>query len=588
MSSSLFDRILSSSINVKHRLESLLNICRIYKHPSWLSDDSCDEFYRFYGPDLSDIQELEDSIVSISVLIEHLQHERNSTETCEPFPNYPLCKNGWTLKDIEQIEKEQVLNLNILNLINLHSFNACNNELDKQQCLKSELDNTHIISNDRRHLNTRSLSTIPNSCLSCTTNKNLLDLPIELLLHIFSFISPFELITNLAPTCRYFANLVLNHVYTHIDLYKAASVFDVTRLLSYLTCLRTIAFINWDNEVSILAWAIWFDRISKATSNLHTIRFQNVYISPILICFIVEYFPHCLQSIIFDYQQVKSYERFDLILSLLADKTIQLKHITASYQTGITNFGILQLVNNLNMVVELNLLYIEAINDETVKILCDKHNTYLEILKIDGAQLTDKALEYIDCCRKLKSFMIEFCTNMIGSNFYIFQNFDNLKELCLSKLTNASLESFQLLFDGKHIFRNLALLKLGECHSIDDNCVRSIITMCPRLIDFMCSWAYSLTDGSFNEIAMRCQHLRRLSLVGCHQIYGRILDYVPEKYFHHIEYLNFEQCNQIEDELLIKLYKRKKSISIINYYGTSVDDDDDDDHDDDEDDLKSF
>ncbi|CAF4214559.1 unnamed protein product, partial [Rotaria magnacalcarata] len=54
-------------------------------------------------------------------------------------------------------------------------------------------------------------------------------------------------------------------------------------------------------------------------------------------------------------------------------------------------------------------------------------------------------------------------------------NFDNLKELCLSKLTNASLESFQRLFDGKHIFRNLALLKLGECHSIDDNCVRSII-----------------------------------------------------------------------------------------------------------------
>ncbi|CAF4509541.1 unnamed protein product, partial [Rotaria magnacalcarata] len=62
-----------------------------------------------------------------------------------------------------------------------------------------------------------------------------------------------------------------------------------------------------------------------------------------------------------------------------------------------------------------------------------------------------------------------------------------------------------------------------------------------------------------------------------------ILDYVPEKYFHNIEYLNFEQCNQIEDELLIKLYKRKKSISIINYYGTSVDDDDDNDEDDQDD-----
>ncbi|CAF1588113.1 unnamed protein product, partial [Rotaria sordida] len=41
---------------------------------------------------------------------------------------------------------------------------------------------------------------------------------------------------------------------------------------------------------------------------------------------------------------------------------------------GITNFGILQLVKNLNIIIELNLLYIEAINDETV-VNFDKHNS---------------------------------------------------------------------------------------------------------------------------------------------------------------------------------------------------------------------
>jgi hypothetical protein len=202
------------------------------------------------------------------------------------------------------------------------------------------------------------------TALSCDTNKNLLDLPPELLLHILSFLSPFDLITNLAPTCQYFANFILTRVYSHFDLSKLISVFDVTHLLSYLPYLRSIIFNNWQDEISILTWAIWFDRISKTTSNLHTISFQNILISPILICLIVEYFPHCLQTIIFNYQQNKAYEKFDLILSLLADKTIQLKHITASYQLGITNFGILQLVNNLNMIIELNLLYIEAINDE--------------------------------------------------------------------------------------------------------------------------------------------------------------------------------------------------------------------------------
>jgi hypothetical protein len=56
-----------------------------------------------------------------------------------------------------------------------------------------------------------------------------------------------------------------------------------------------------------------------------------------------------------------------------------------------------------------------------VNILCDKHHMYLEVLRIDGAQLTDKALESINQCRKLKSIMIEFCTKMTGSNFDIFQ-----------------------------------------------------------------------------------------------------------------------------------------------------------------------
>jgi hypothetical protein len=88
-----------------------------------------------------------------------------------------------------------------------------------------------------------------------------------------------------------------------------------------------------------------------------------------------------------------------------------------------------------------------------------------------------------------------------------------------------------------------------------------------------CTWAYSLTDDSFNEIITRCHHLRRLSLVGCYQIYGQILNDVPEKYLHDIEYLNFEHCNQIEDELLVELYKRNKSITIFNYYGSPVDDD---------------
>ena len=340
MSSSLSDRLLSRFINVKHRLETLLNLCRICEKPSWTNDDNSETMYQFLGPYHADIEELEKSLTHVSSLIENLQHEQNTTEDCKPFPDYPLCENGWTFKEIEQLQQEQTLNLKILTQLSLHTIN----QLDEADLSPTE-DQILTIS-------------------SSLTDKDLLDLPPELLLHILSFLSPFDLINNLAPTCHYLANLILTRVFSHLNLSKLISVFDVTHLLSYLPYLRSIAFTEWENEISILTWAIWFDTISRTTSQLHTISFLNILLSPILICLIVEYFPQSLKTIIFHYQQNKSYEHFDLILSLLADQNIQLQHITASYQLGITNFGILQLANNLRVIKELNLLYVEATNDE--------------------------------------------------------------------------------------------------------------------------------------------------------------------------------------------------------------------------------
>jgi len=122
MSSSLSDRLLSTFINVKHRLENLLNLCRIFEKPSWTNDDDCEEIYRFFGPYHTDIEELEKSLTHVSSLIENLQHEQNTTEDCKPFPDYPLCENGWTFKEIEQLEEEHYLNLHILNQLSLHTI----------------------------------------------------------------------------------------------------------------------------------------------------------------------------------------------------------------------------------------------------------------------------------------------------------------------------------------------------------------------------------------------------------------------------------------------------------------------------------
>ncbi|CAF5121408.1 unnamed protein product, partial [Rotaria sp. Silwood1] len=208
----------------------------------------------------------------------------------------------------------------------------------------------------------------------------------------------------------------------------------------------------------------------------------------------------------------------------------------------------------------------------SIKILCDKHYVYLETLRIDGAQLTDRALDFIAQCHQLRKLMIEFCTNMTGANFSIpsKNNFHKLEQLYLSTLNNISSKSFQLLFNKNCTFKYLHSLTLGECHMIDDNCVRLIVQCCPHLIDLTCSSAYGITDEGFNEIVTHCNQLRYFTLTGCHQIYGEILLDVPEKYLKSIEYLNLDKCNKIDDIILIELFQRKKFISIVNSYGSLI------------------
>jgi hypothetical protein len=140
MSSLLYDRLLLTFINVKHRLESLLHLCRISENPSWTNDDEVEEIYQFFGPYHTDIEELEESIKHVSTLIENLQQEQNTSEDCKPIPDYPLCENGWTLRKIEQLDEEQCLNLNILNHLSLHTLNECDNQFDEKQCSTRNLN----------------------------------------------------------------------------------------------------------------------------------------------------------------------------------------------------------------------------------------------------------------------------------------------------------------------------------------------------------------------------------------------------------------------------------------------------------------
>ena len=128
-------RIFNTFLNVKRRLQSLLELCRLHEHPSWVNEDECGEFYRFCGPYCSDIEELENSIVNVTTLIENLRHELNETVTGSPLPHYPLCKNQWTMEKIEELNDPQTNEntLETLAFLRLQTLAECIHQLDEDR-----------------------------------------------------------------------------------------------------------------------------------------------------------------------------------------------------------------------------------------------------------------------------------------------------------------------------------------------------------------------------------------------------------------------------------------------------------------------
>ncbi|CAF0756332.1 unnamed protein product [Didymodactylos carnosus] len=578
---SFVERIYQTFINVRKRLISLSVLFKENEKVYCNDSDSDEEM--FMGPFPSDKEEIEKCLIDVDRILEHLA---STKDLQEQFPSFPLCKDGWTIRrfvDVANFDPTK-RRKTVLNWIKLQTLTACEdaqknkyslrrNSYSTRQTIEKELlfDHEHV-----NGINFLSISSVPTATITTTdeitlspTNNvydlNLLDLPNEILIHIFSYLTPCELVPQCALICRKFYTIILDHLWTKLELRNLISVYDVACLLQSVPLLKSLTFVEW-NELSPITWCIW---LHSMNAQIRSIRFQSTTLNPICVALLVELLPN-FDTIIFDYQN-KAFDKFDLLLTLLADKS-SLKRITASYQLGISNFGILQLVTKLPILIELNLLYVEAINDETVRILCEKHKDHLQILKIDGAQLTDKSLIYIGKCKLLKALMIEFCSGMNGEYFSVIGDLSQLEELCLSKLTLIPLQAYESIFFD-HFFPHMSVLKLGECQCINDACVELIVKACPNLKDLTLAWSPDITDIGFETICIGCKKLTKLSVLGCFRIVGTCLNDVPDKYLKYIKHLNFEQCNHTSDELLTDLYKRKNDLFIINYYGTCVETD---------------
>ncbi|CAH1777093.1 unnamed protein product [Owenia fusiformis] len=218
-----------------------------------------------------------------------------------------------------------------------------------------------------------------------------------------------------------------------------------------------------------------------------------------------------------------------------------------------------------NQFVEFNIDGISCITDSVLEQLVLHHQSSLTSLTIDGAEISDESMAHISNCENMRKFSISFAELLTDKSLIYLKRLQSLTELRLKKGIGFSTEVLQDFFESHQL--NLEYLDLTECTFLQDSAVFQITKQCGKTLRSLAlCWCWDLTDDSLISIVDNCPNIRHLDLTGLDKITGSCLDRIPEE-MPHLKFLDLRQCNNIIDELIQDVVRRKKDLTVINYYG---------------------
>ncbi|XP_064460557.1 F-box/LRR-repeat protein 7-like [Ornithodoros turicata] len=384
---------------------------------------------------------------------------------------------------------------------------------------------------------------------------NFTELPYELRLKVFSFLTKEELITA-ALVSKDFRSVAYDpSLWRSATVNSKAEPVDVlpllrrSHMLQHLT-LRASAVFTFVSE-----HAKWFPQLksldvgfSSDVSSETIARF--VKNCPCLTYLNVE---GCRDVDEATVMQICRWKYLDtLILShccLLTDNAIEaisrqcqsLQHFNADGITRITDRSICTFATNL----------------------CET----LVWLELDGEELTDASFYAIKHCSKLKTLFISYAENLTDASLSCIQELSELTRLKLRRGPNLTADGIRQMFLGTNL-RNLIYLEFDSL-SIDDDGVHALVKCCTKLQCLALPWCWDITELGLSMIVVACRNLTNLVLLGLFRIHGYCLPDVPLN-LPKLRYMHFGQCNEIVDSLLQDLVQIMPQLEVYNYYGELV------------------
>eukprot|EP00058_Branchiostoma_floridae_P025823 XP_002611313.1 hypothetical protein BRAFLDRAFT_73295 [Branchiostoma floridae] len=371
-------------------------------------------------------------------------------------------------------------------------------------------------------------------------------LPAELVLRILSYLTPRELCGRVATVCRAWyrhahdpllwqeLDLDFNHDVRAVDLCAAIRRAPLLKVLvmrgrNELTITEVSVFVKYCGMLQHLDMG--FCKVLDLTM-LHIIV------------------DNCPQLELVNVEGCDSIR--DSCLMVLS-RLSKLKVLNLSHCTSVTDDGVSHLVRHCPGLTSLNIDGIAWITDSAVKDLAACCPSMRQ-LYLDGDELTDASIAAVtDSCSQLELLDISFCE---GVTDYSVQNIPLSTAVML------------------HLFRSetlggLTYLNLTECTAVNNGVVGRIAKCCLALRELHLCWCWDITEEGLEHIINNLSNLHHLDLTGLDKITGACLTKVPSA-LPHLTFLNLQQCNTVQDEVLSTLVAMVTDLTIVDYYGNDV------------------
>ncbi|KAK3610121.1 hypothetical protein CHS0354_039901 [Potamilus streckersoni] len=453
------------------------------------------------------------------------------------------------------------------------SFNECK-ESDKHSTTDSIVnlkmvafeDDKSIVQNDINILDddkSSILSVLEEACQNCIDiaeiNQASFDdiiniLPQEILLKIFSYLTPKELCLHVAPVSKAWYRYAYDPVlWKHLDFRHNASIssVDLCWILRRTPHLKSLVI---PGRTSSLGEVCVISESCKELEHLN-IGFWTNLSGSFLKCFL----QNCLNLQSLNIEGCGNIQDSNCVKVLAAFKKLHMLNVS---HCTLLDKELEYLAKKLNCITSLNIDGIPWITGIGIKKLLQLHKDNLVDLYLDGAEMTDQDMELVLKCPKLQTLTISFCDLLTDLTLQHLQNiqYGCLGKLMLRKGLNFSDQALRDMFLTSSLSK-LYHLDLSECSQLRDDGLLQIGKCCGKSLHHLAlCWCWAITDTGLIHIVDHCGNLEYLDLLGIDKVIGICLHRIPDE-MPRLTYLNLRQCNKIDDDLIVEIIRQKPDLT---------------------------